>query len=90
MTVHELKIWPAHFADVVHGLKTCEVRKDDRAPEYAAGDKLLLAEWDPETASYTGHEAEADVTHVLRETKGVTKGYAVLSIRVVSVKLHGS
>jgi len=45
-TTHNLKCWPGPFAAVASGLKTFEVRKDDRP--YAVGDTLLLRAWCPD------------------------------------------
>jgi len=42
---HDLKCWPGPFAAVASGLKTFEIRKDDRP--YAVGDTLILREWCP-------------------------------------------
>ena len=43
MTIHELKIWPQYFDAIASGIKTFEVRKDDRG--FAVGDTLVLKEW---------------------------------------------
>jgi len=42
---HDLKIWPKHFQDVWNGIKTFELRLNDR--DYQAGDVLRLYEFDP-------------------------------------------
>ena len=43
MKRHELKIWPEYFDPVEAGLKTFEIRKNDRG--FAMGDRLLLREF---------------------------------------------
>lgn len=43
--VHELKIWPQHYARVANGSKTFDIRDNDRG--YQAGDKVIYREWDP-------------------------------------------
>lgn len=44
--VHDLKCWPESFEAVLAGLKTVELRLNDR--DYQAGDRLILREYDPE------------------------------------------
>ncbi len=51
MTTHDLKIWPPFFQDLTAGVKTAEVRRNDR--DFREGDSLLLREWDPLTGDYT-------------------------------------
>jgi hypothetical protein len=81
--VHELKCWPEPFQATWDGGKTHEVRVDDRG--YRAGDRLLLREYDPTRAGYTGREVLADVTYVTGGgTFGLALELAVLSTRVVS------
>jgi hypothetical protein len=43
--IHHLKSWPEPFAAVKTGLKSFEIRKDDRG--FMVGDFLCLREWDP-------------------------------------------
>jgi len=52
--IHELKIWPAYFREVIAGTKTWELRKNDR--NYQVGDLLRLMEWDQTTNRHTGLE----------------------------------
>jgi len=49
MTVHKLKLHPNYFDAVANGIKTFEIRKDDR--DYKVGDTLHLYEFDPEVES---------------------------------------
>lgn len=64
MAFHDLKIWPEFFGDVVRGIKTAELRKNDR--DYKIGDVLNLREYDQVTEQYTGLSIRARVTHVQR------------------------
>lgn len=50
---HELKTWPGPFAEVKAGRKLHEVRDNDRG--FAAGDVVVLREWDPTPSLYTPH-----------------------------------
>lgn len=74
---HDCKILPEHFNNVLAGLKGFEVRKDDRDPPYAPGDKLTLREWTD--GVYTGRWIKADVLLVLR-SEYCRPGYCTMSI----------
>ncbi|MCI0184472.1 ASCH/PUA domain-containing protein [Sulfoacidibacillus ferrooxidans] len=78
MQTHDLKIWPEHFRAVASGEKTVELRKDDR--RYEVGDELLLHEYDPDTASYTGSECRRRITHIDHGGPWLHQGYCALSI----------
>ena len=73
---HELKILPEYFEAVVRGIKTFEVRKDDRP--YKPGDVLVLREYDAQ--KYTGRTCGADVLYVLRG-EYCRDGYCIMSIK---------
>lgn len=42
--IHELKIKPQYYEDIKIGIKTFEIRKNDR--EFKLGDILILNEYD--------------------------------------------
>lgn len=76
---HVLKCWPEHFHALRKGLKTCEVRLNDR--DFKEGEFLLLAEFNPETDTYTEETDVYKVTHVLHGGQfGIEKGYVVMSL----------
>ena len=76
---HELKTWPEHFQNVWDGVKTFELRKNDR--DYKVGDKLFLREFDPTINEYTGNMVYRDVTHILEGGQfGLQEGYIIMSI----------
>lgn len=60
--IHELKIWPAYFREVIAGTKTWELRRNDR--DYQVGDLLRLMEWDQTTQLHTGNEITRSVVGV--------------------------
>lgn len=81
---HTLKIWQPYFDQVKAGLKTFELRRADRA--FAAGDTLLLREYNPQTDSYTGNQVTVDVLDVLygiaASTPFGTGEFCIMSIRL--------
>ena len=79
MKKHELKILPKYFQAVWSGIKTFELRKDDR--DYQRGDILVLREWDGE--EYTGSAICVKVTYILQnaEKYGLKDGYVIMGIR---------
>lgn len=84
VTCHVLKSWPVSFQAVVAGAKRCELRQDDRGG-FSEGDLLVLQEWDPERAAYTGNVCLCTVTHVDAAGEACTPvlrqaGYRLLSI----------
>lgn len=64
-TTHELKIWPEYYEAVVSGIKTFEIRRNDRG--FKVGDTLHLREWNPETRHYTGRTVSVKVTYILKD-----------------------
>lgn len=80
---HELKAWPAPFHAMRDGRKTFEWRRDDRTPSFAAGDRLVIREWDPHKKAYTDGVLTADVPYVLKDAFLMPPGFAILSLRNV-------
>tara|TARA_R110002020_G_scaffold475112_1_gene708606 strand:+ start:3865 stop:4263 length:399 start_codon:yes stop_codon:yes gene_type:complete len=79
MKIHRLKTWPEHYGDVYSEKKKQDIRIDDRG--FKKEDILILQEYDPETAKYSGAAMIRVVTHVLREHEGLKPGYVIMSIR---------
>lgn len=88
---HELKTWPAEFADVASGAKRVELRYNDRG--YRVGDMLLLREYDPHARTvdpgaqqeaigrYTGRSCARWVTHVVPGGQwGLSPDWVALSL----------
>lgn len=83
--IHELKTDPAVFDAVARGVKTHEIRFDDRA--FAVGDLLYLREtvdtgWTMANTSaplsFTGRQALREISHIQRGY-GLVDGWCILS-----------
>ena len=80
---HYLKTWPQYFGAVKCGVKPFEVRLNDR--NYQTGDTLLLQEYDPHAAAYTGNTLTCDITFLLSGGQfGIEQGYVAMGLRVTS------
>lgn len=73
--LHTLKIQSRYFKDVVSGLKTFEIRKNDR--DYEVGDTLELEEIDS-NFEYTGEDCYVEVTYITDYAQ--QEGYVVMGI----------
>lgn len=79
--VHELKISPAYFEDVISGRKTFEVRKNDR--DFRENDYVALKEFRidaPDGMQYTGRSAIYRITYILDNPEFCKAGYVVMGI----------
>ncbi|MBK5074409.1 DUF3850 domain-containing protein [Budviciaceae bacterium CWB-B4] len=76
MKIHQLKILPEHFDPVFQGIKTSEVRYNDR--QFQVGDVLELKEWIPDR--FTGSKLWRTVLHVA-DLNDFKEGYVLLSMR---------
>lgn len=79
MTVHYLKIKPEYYKDVEAGLKTFELRKNDR--NFQVGDILMLIKLDGE-GNETDQVCRVKVSYILKDCPqyGLKDGYAILGI----------
>lgn len=80
-TIHELKIAPNFFQQVVRGNKTFEIRKDDRG--FQKGDHVILKEFSEslgylDSQRYTGLSVSAEIGFVTSFEQ--QKGYVVFSL----------
>lgn len=75
---HELKTWPQYFQRVWDGVKTFEVRKNDR--DFQVGDGVTLHEWNPETETYTGRHAITEIRYIMQGGFGLPQDICVFQI----------
>ena len=81
--IHELKILPQYFADVIKGTKTFEIRKYDRP--FHKGDLLALNEFDAERKCYTGNSCLVYIDYILNDKEYCKQGYVIMSIKPCTV-----
>lgn len=77
--IHELKIAPKYFEDVISGKKTFEIRKNDR--KFRVGDLLALNEYIIERNIYTGNSCLVYVDYVLDDIEYAKAGFIIMSIK---------
>jgi len=75
--VHELKTWPQYFMPVWQGLKSFEIRYNDR--NYQVGDSLILKEWNVVTG-YSGREIHKRITYILGLSGWPKVGYIIMAL----------
>jgi hypothetical protein len=83
--IHGLKTWPQFFQAILDGVKTFELRQDDRG--FEVGDVLLLQEFDPYKGSgeYTFREVSRLVVYKLDAAsfQGIEKGWCIMGLEVL-------
>lgn len=78
--IHELKILPEYFNDVISGNKTFEIRRNDR--NFLVGDYIALNEF-VKKSGYTGRSALYRITYVAGKGHppvALPDGYVILGI----------
>lgn len=73
---HHLKILPEYFEPVRYGLKTFEIRKNDR--DFQVGDTLLLKEY--EDGNFTGNMLRAVINYITAYAQ--QDNYVVMAIEL--------
>jgi uncharacterized protein DUF3850 len=83
---HVVKLWPEMFDDVASGVKSFDLRRNDR--DYLVGDLLVMQEFDPKSGRYTGRETTRRVSYVMHGAgpgcieplKGLAINYVILGL----------
>ncbi|MGE0638114.1 MAG: DUF3850 domain-containing protein [Bacteroidia bacterium] len=79
-TTHHLKTRPIYFELVLQGIKTFEVRKDDR--NFKTQDFIELKEYDHGKEWYTGRKLKKRIGYILRGGQfGIEPGYCVIQLK---------
>lgn len=82
---HHLRTWTSVYPDIECGVKSFEIRYDDR--NFAVGDILVLEEWDSQVQEYTGRVCCREVTYILRDVGGyfgLQQGYIAMALKEIS------
>ena len=78
MKVHNLKIKPQYFWDIVCDIKTFEVRKNDR--NFEVGDIITLRKF--ENDKFTGKSINVEIIYILNDKEYCKEGYVVLGFKL--------
>lgn len=81
--IHELKILPNHFANVISGEKTFEIRKFDRP--FHKGDLLALNEYNADSQYYTGNSCLVYIDYIMEDAEFCKKDMVVMAIKPCAV-----
>jgi len=77
--IHKLKALNPYFSDILDGMKTFEIRKNDR--NFQIGDQLLLQEYDLYTNKYLERNCLCNVIYIVFGGQfGIEKGFVVMGI----------
>lgn len=81
--VHVVKCHPEPFENLWNGLKTHELRKNDR--DYAIGDQLDIREWHPDEKIYTRRSLVARVMYITHGgVFGLSEDLCIMSVVIES------
>ena len=84
MTIHKLKLAACYYADSASGIKTFEIRKNDR--DFRVGDILELREWVGEEGMgrYSGETHWKIITYILDDAEYLQDGYVCLGVSTIA------
>ena len=86
MTIHKLKLNAAYYDDSASGIKTFEIRKNDR--DFKVGDILELREyvWSnvEKMGAYTGAVHWKVITYILNDKEYLHDGYVCLAVSPIA------
>lgn len=82
--IHELKILPQYFDDVITHKKNFEVRFNDR--NYQVGDTLLLREYT--RGDYTGRNYQTKIIYILDDIDYLNPNYIILGLEINDIDIY--
>ena len=75
--IHNLKIKTKYLDEIYEGIKTFEIRFNDR--NFKVGDTLHLRGFDD--GEYTGEGLYRDITYILDDPEYVKEGFVIMGIK---------
>lgn len=86
MATHKLKLDSSYYCDSATGIKTFEIRKNDR--NYQVGDILELREWVWSAlegkGAYTGEVHWKIITYILDDEEYLYEGFVCLAVSPIA------
>lgn len=86
MTIHKLKLNSCYYEDSAAGIKTFEIRKNDR--DFKVGDILELREWIwgglDGKGTYTGEVHWKIITYILDDEEYLYEGFVCLAVSPIA------
>lgn len=83
MATHHIKCYNYFFNLIASGLKTSEVRKNDR--DYKVGDIIILQDYYSSAEFISGRTIMIEATHILNGGQfGILPEYCVISFKIIS------
>jgi hypothetical protein len=80
MQDHELKTWPIFFSPLRNGVKTFDIRKNDR--DFQVGDRVIFNEYDQTNDRFTGRIVTRHITYIMQGGQmGLPEGYVIMALR---------
>lgn len=77
--VHQIRLAKSYFDDVASGIKSFELRKNDRG--YKVGDVLEMMEF--ADGKNTGRMVKVLVTYILEDYTGIEDGYCIMATKII-------
>ena len=86
MTIHKLKLDSFYYDDSASGIKTFEIRENDR--DFKVGDILELREWVWSSlegkGAYTGNVHWKIITYILEDEEYLYEGFVCLGVSPIA------
>lgn len=82
MKTHIIKTVQPFFSQVKAGIKTFELRRNDR--DYQVGDEVILREYDMMHETFSGDKIKCIITYVLKDRVGLDDAFCIFSFKQIT------